>query len=316
MVPQELVRLKGESVLLTVPGHKQLKFIRISWKSGNNNIVEYTNDTDSVLFYPKYKNRVQFDKKDYSLRIGHLEEGNNGIFKAVMIDINGIDTTVAEYSIVIQEKVRTPELLVNSISNISHSCNVSVTCSIGREVWATYSCNQFSCHAVLENYTKASGLQIDVSLDGGAIVCNASNKVSWNTTSVALKDSCTSEKKNFISQIIIISITLVIILLIIVILMCICATVKFKKFSKTNTDPEQSSSIYETVKNNGQERPGNLPSSGIQTVYDVMQGNTYIGKPQSPESDLRSIYSTVQKFNKRDSHAVLIQSTESSNATE
>nr|XP_015195449.1 PREDICTED: uncharacterized protein LOC107076347 isoform X2 [Lepisosteus oculatus] len=172
MVPQELVRLKGESVLLTVPGHKQLKFIRISWRSGNNNIVEYTNNTDSVLFYPKYKNKAQFEKKDYSLRIGHLEEGNIGLFKAVMIDINGIDTTVAEYSIVIQEKVSPPALLVNK----SEFCSFLVMCSTDGAESSTYSCRQSHCTEITANYSRSPALLIDVSTDGRSVVCNVSNQ--------------------------------------------------------------------------------------------------------------------------------------------
>uniref|UniRef100_W5M192 Immunoglobulin V-set domain-containing protein n=1 Tax=Lepisosteus oculatus TaxID=7918 RepID=W5M192_LEPOC len=186
ILPVRLFRVRGDSAHLTVPGYEQLKFFWISWCFGFSNIVEYTKDSERVLLYPKYKNKVQFNKKDFSLLINYLEEGDNGLFKAVVIDILGTDTTVAEYIVYVREKVSPPALLVNK----SEFCSFLVMCSTDGAESSTYSCRQSHCTEITANYSRSPALLIDVSTDGRSVVCNVSNQVSWSISSVAVSDSC------------------------------------------------------------------------------------------------------------------------------
>ncbi|XP_066579199.1 SLAM family member 9 isoform X3 [Amia ocellicauda] len=184
----ELYGLKGDSIGLEVQGHEQLQFKSISWKFNKVNIVEYNTKYDDVDYEDTYKPRVEFSKENKSLTIRNLEETDHGLYTAVMVNNDKVDVTVAKYSLLIQEKIDTPVMVVDSNFSSSKTCNILITCSVKGKLSSTFICNDSLCREETRN--KSAAVVINVSAVDSFFMCNASNHVSWTHSSLGKEKLC------------------------------------------------------------------------------------------------------------------------------
>ncbi|XP_066579198.1 SLAM family member 9 isoform X2 [Amia ocellicauda] len=281
----ELYGLKGDSIGLEVQGHEQLQFKSISWKFNKVNIVEYNTKYDDVDYEDTYKPRVEFSKENKSLTIRNLEETDHGLYTAVMVNNDKVDVTVAKYSLLIQEKIDTPVMVVDSNFSSSKTCNILITCSVKGKLSSTFICNDSLCREETRN--KSAAVVINVSAVDSFFMCNASNHVSWTHSSLGKEKLCPSAEQNQILTAVIVAACVLCLILIMVI--CVIIKSSCKKY----IDTEGISSTYATVQNDGQEKNAKLP----ETRYTVVRKDRFIS--QQKGEDPTSIYSTVQNKNVR-----------------
>uniref|UniRef100_W5LYY6 Immunoglobulin V-set domain-containing protein n=1 Tax=Lepisosteus oculatus TaxID=7918 RepID=W5LYY6_LEPOC len=183
--------LKGKSFLLDVEGVKTEELRRFYWKLNyTQTILEYTLHNTHLDIFPQYKEKVMFYQKNFSLQILKLEESNRGIYTAITQDRHGKDKNIVFYRLIPQDSVIKPELKVKSASVSEERCNISATCTVGQDNSVSYRCQQTQCTEVGRDYTESDDLKIVVTVKNSSIVCNASNRVSNDSHSLALKDVC------------------------------------------------------------------------------------------------------------------------------
>uniref|UniRef100_A0AAZ3RX37 Immunoglobulin subtype domain-containing protein n=1 Tax=Oncorhynchus tshawytscha TaxID=74940 RepID=A0AAZ3RX37_ONCTS len=164
--------LKGQDVLLNVQTNVQLQEVDVLfWKF---------NRLDLVVKYPpkvtfeRYRGRAEFSVGDFSLLLKNIQDGDSGLYDAVVSGNNDRNVFVYLFS----ERVEPPVLTVDSVSSINGICNVTVTCR-GQKTSVTSSCNNnLHCPPAL------------CVCGRGSIICNHSNQVSWVNDTKEIVELC------------------------------------------------------------------------------------------------------------------------------
>ncbi|KAM9458119.1 uncharacterized protein ACWYII_010391 [Salvelinus alpinus] len=185
--------LKGQDVRLDVQTHVTLQDVDVLfWKF--NRAVHVVKYPPKVTF-ERYKGKAAFSEGDFSLLLKNLQEGDSGLYDAVVSGDN--DRNVATYLLEVQERVEPPVLTVNSVTSINGICNVTVTCR-GQNTSVTSSCNNSTCSQVGGESRGAETSTVpllNVYVAGGSIICNHSNQVSWATDTKEIETICASKSK-------------------------------------------------------------------------------------------------------------------------
>ncbi|XP_029497795.1 natural killer cell receptor 2B4-like isoform X2 [Oncorhynchus nerka] len=180
---------KGQDVRLNVQTNVQLQDVDvIFWKFNRSvNVVKYP----PKVTFERYQVRAELIVGDFSLLLKNLQEGDSGLYDAVVSGSN--DRNVAAYLIEVQERVESPVLTVDSNSTINGICNVTVTCR-GQNTSVTSSCNSSTCSQVGESRRAETSTVplLSVYVAGGSIICNHSNQVSWANDTKEIKTICVS----------------------------------------------------------------------------------------------------------------------------
>ncbi|XP_035655256.1 SLAM family member 9-like [Oncorhynchus keta] len=168
---------KGQDVRLNVQTNVTLKDVDVLfWKFNTSvNVIKFP----PKVTFERYRGRAELIVEDFSLLLKNLQEGDSGLYDAVVSGFN--DRNVAYYVLVVQERVEPPVLTVNSVSSINAICKVTVTCR-GQNISVTSSCNSSTCSQVRGESRGAETSTVpllSVYVAGGSIICNHSNKVSW-----------------------------------------------------------------------------------------------------------------------------------------
>ncbi|XP_029499104.1 SLAM family member 5-like isoform X2 [Oncorhynchus nerka] len=179
---------KGQDVRLNVQTHVTLKkdVDVIFWKFNTlHNVVKYP----AKVTFERYQGRAELIAGDFSLLLKNLQEGDSGLYDAVVSGNN--DRNVATYLIKVQERVEPPVLTVDSLSSINGTCNVTVTCR-GQNISVNSSCNSSTCSQVGESRRAETSTVplLSVYVAGGFIICNHSNQVSWANDTKEIKTIC------------------------------------------------------------------------------------------------------------------------------
>ncbi|KAL3988868.1 hypothetical protein ACER0C_013186 [Sarotherodon galilaeus] len=164
------------------------------WKcNSSNNIAKCVFNRDPVVF-DKYAGRAELFGPNCSLKLKKVQHSDSGDYKAVVV--GGREQTVAEYKVIVQDPVTPAKLTVESVSNSSDSCNLTVTCStVDFNISSSFRCDGKICSHAEEKDLKATKIfsSLSVYLHQDTIFCNHSNKVSWNQTMKVLKSYCETE---------------------------------------------------------------------------------------------------------------------------
>ncbi|XP_071217088.1 SLAM family member 9-like isoform X2 [Salvelinus alpinus] len=180
--------LKGQDVHLNVQTNVTLQDVDVLfWKFNSAvNVVKYP----PKATFERYKGKAEFSEGDFSLLLKNLQEGDSGLYDAVVSGDN--DRNVATYLIQVQERVEPPVLTVESNSNINAICNVTVKCRV-QNTFLTSSCNSSTCSQVGGESRGAETSTVpllSVYVAGGSIICNHSNQVSWANDTKEIKTIC------------------------------------------------------------------------------------------------------------------------------
>ncbi|CAB1326726.1 unnamed protein product, partial [Coregonus sp. 'balchen'] len=99
----KLFVLKGQNVRLDVQGYAKLKDIDdLKWTfNKSHNLVKYFNESSKLKAFPKYQGRVEFSEGKFSVLLKNLQEGDSGLYHAVVSGEENKD--VAKYQISVHD---------------------------------------------------------------------------------------------------------------------------------------------------------------------------------------------------------------------
>ncbi|XP_044076723.1 uncharacterized protein LOC122887501 isoform X2 [Siniperca chuatsi] len=92
-----------------------------------------------------------------------------------------------------QDPVSPAGLTVDSVSNSSDSCNLTVTCSAqDSHISSTFTCDHQTCsqEGGERSEVTTSGASLHVYLMNDSIICNHSNQVSWTNNMTKIQHFC------------------------------------------------------------------------------------------------------------------------------
>ncbi|XP_070701577.1 SLAM family member 9-like isoform X2 [Pempheris klunzingeri] len=139
-----------------------------------------------------YKGRIEFPEKKYSLKLKDLQEADTGVYTAEATETDA-SKIIAEYHVTVQGPVSPVNLTVDSVSNNSDSCNITVTCRAqDSHINSTFRCDTKNCsqEGGGRSEVTASGAFLHVYLANDSIICNHSNQVSGIKDMKNTQDFC------------------------------------------------------------------------------------------------------------------------------
>uniref|UniRef100_A0AAY4BKK3 Immunoglobulin domain-containing protein n=1 Tax=Denticeps clupeoides TaxID=299321 RepID=A0AAY4BKK3_9TELE len=228
---QSVVKLEGDSVTLDLGDNTGIT--RITWTFNMNKdiVTYYRSDGQMRIEDNYYKDKVLFNKANFSLLVKNLQKNDSGIYRA-----EGTGSQVlAEYNVSVLgvyfnviKPVKAPVLTLVSKVSTSDSCNVTVNCT-GGDQYLVSSCDNTTCSQ--DKNTPA----LTISIRDYIIFCNSSNPVSWKNRTMDIKPVCHSmclKNENKWTATIAICVSLIIVLILVIMYFI----VKKRKSGKTNTN--------------------------------------------------------------------------------
>ncbi|XP_049454695.1 uncharacterized protein LOC125902416 isoform X3 [Epinephelus fuscoguttatus] len=229
---------KGEDVLLNITRADGLEqVILFSWKFNEKDILVAFVPNNNPTVFPNYTERIEFSVENYSVKLKNLQKTDSGVYTAHGTRVPK-ELKVAEYKVTVQDPVSPVDLTVDSVSNSSNSCNVTVTCRTqDSHISSTFRCDTQTCSQEGGEQSKvtASGASLKVYLEpNGSIICNHSNQVSWTENKEIIEQLCPrhSDVKQPLKDVAGTVIAVVVSLLFILIIMIVAAVVYHRKRGK------------------------------------------------------------------------------------
>ncbi|XP_049454693.1 CD48 antigen-like isoform X1 [Epinephelus fuscoguttatus] len=241
---------KGEDVLLNITRADGLEqVILFSWKFNEKDILVAFVPNNNPTVFPNYTERIEFSVENYSVKLKNLQKTDSGVYTAHGTRVPK-ELKVAEYKVTVQDPVSPVDLTVDSVSNSSNSCNVTVTCRTqDSHISSTFRCDTQTCSQEGGEQSKvtASGASLKVYLEpNGSIICNHSNQVSWTENKEIIEQLCPrhSDVKQPLKDVAGTVIAVVVSLLFILIIMIVAAVVYHRKRGKYNRENIENT-VYE-----------------------------------------------------------------------
>ncbi|XP_051250259.1 SLAM family member 9-like [Dicentrarchus labrax] len=171
---------KGNDVLLNVMKADVIQDVfAVVWTFNKKDVLVRFSPGREPTVSPAYTGRVEFSVNDYSLKVKNLQEADSGVYTA---RVTRDREELAEYNVTVQDAMSPVNLKVDSVSNSSDSCNLTVTCSTqDSHISSTFRCDTKTCRQEggEQSEVTTSGASLHVYLVNHSIICNHSNQVSW-----------------------------------------------------------------------------------------------------------------------------------------
>ncbi|XP_065276553.1 natural killer cell receptor 2B4-like [Emys orbicularis] len=154
---------------------------------------------------PHFINRVTFHPENLSLQIDPFKKSDSGLY-TLRIDTGGGREDITKFRVSVFDRVWQPNLTVLSAHQELGQCNVTLSCSVPGADRVTYGWSRGTSripsdrdHQLPENQ---SLLHVVINANSSDIFyrCNASNRASWATNTVAVKSLCDSPATGFASS--------------------------------------------------------------------------------------------------------------------
>ncbi|XP_042283978.1 uncharacterized protein LOC121908209 isoform X2 [Thunnus maccoyii] len=182
---------KGKDLHLDVKKSVLVEDNEFRWKFNNNhNVVRLSPDKKTIIS-SSYVGRAEFSLQNLSLLLNNVQQNDSGDYTASIIGAN--NQRLAEYKVKIQDPVSPVNLLVDSVSNSTESCNLTVSCNTERSnISSTFRCDDQTCNQRGGEQSKVttSGFTLRVYLLNDSIFCNHSNQVSWTKDLKKIRTLC------------------------------------------------------------------------------------------------------------------------------
>ncbi|XP_056246679.1 uncharacterized protein LOC130178456 [Seriola aureovittata] len=184
---------KGKDLLLEVMEDVPEDFFIFQWKvNGSNTLVSFPPGREPIVS-DVYTGRVEASVKNFSVKLKNLQEADSGVYTARVTGTQG-DKTPAGYSVTVQDPVSPVAMTVDSVSNSSDSCSLTVTCSTqdSHHINSTFTCDNQTCSQEGGERSKVTtlGASLHVHLLKDSIICNHSNQVSWKKNMTNIRNIC------------------------------------------------------------------------------------------------------------------------------
>uniref|UniRef100_A0AAY4BKM3 Immunoglobulin V-set domain-containing protein n=1 Tax=Denticeps clupeoides TaxID=299321 RepID=A0AAY4BKM3_9TELE len=219
---QSVVKLEGDSVTLDLGDNTGIT--RITWTFNMNKdiVTYYRSDGQMRIEDNYYKDKVLFNKANFSLLVKNLQKNDSGIYRIT----SSCKNLISPVCVCVSEPVKAPVLTLVSKVSTSDSCNVTVNCT-GGDQYLVSSCDNTTCSQ--DKNTPA----LTISIRDYIIFCNSSNPVSWKNRTMDIKPVCHKmEDENKWTATIAICVSLIIVLILVIMYFI----VKKRKSGKTNTN--------------------------------------------------------------------------------
>ncbi|XP_028449316.1 uncharacterized protein LOC114565455 isoform X2 [Perca flavescens] len=181
---------KGEYVLLNVTLADDPKDDAVFWRFNKKvNLVRFLAGTETKVF-DDYSVRIEL-LENYSVKLKNLQEADSGVYTAVVS--GGIEKPITGYKVTVQDPVSPVKLSVDSVSNSSDWCNLTVSCRAqDSHINSTFRCDPHTCsqEGGERPQVPPSSADLHVYLSNGSIICNHSNQVSWKKDMKTIKNVC------------------------------------------------------------------------------------------------------------------------------
>ncbi|XP_042283981.1 uncharacterized protein LOC121908212 [Thunnus maccoyii] len=161
------------------------------WKFNNtHNVVSLFPDKRTIIS-SSHVERTEVSLQNHSLLLKNVQQSNSGDYTASIIGDKY--QHVAEYEVIIQDLVSPVQLSVDSVSNSTESCNLTVSCSTEHShISSTFRCDNQTCYQKggEQSEVTTSGSSLHVYLLNDYIICNHSNQVSWTKDLKKIRTLC------------------------------------------------------------------------------------------------------------------------------
>ncbi|KAK1150629.1 hypothetical protein AOXY_G33653 [Acipenser oxyrinchus oxyrinchus] len=303
--PTDRYGLDGESFHLDVEEYNNLTFKKFVWKKNSKIIMEYNLKTQDVDYY-KNEEKLEFDKKTFSLLIKNLENTDSGLYKAETVNDDGENIHVVTYKLRVQAAVSKPMINLTETSNANETCSVTLNCSVeyGDDVFIHWEETGVNNTKSITNGSFLEYTPVPSAGDEESFTCYAENRVSKNSTTITKnKLTCSQPGSVLMLPWVIISVG-VFLLVIIIIFKC---RRKKEKEDGGEYNPRTASggqipthtvtlrvdvedSVNTTYASVGETNQSTSTEKQTSSVYDLVRKDRLNQPP-----DNKTIYATVQK---------------------
>ncbi|XP_066579201.1 SLAM family member 9 [Amia ocellicauda] len=161
-------------------GIQKNTFTQIQWSTGGKLIALGIGEEVNVNRLPRFRGRLSLFQENGSLQINRTEMGDQSVYRVKAIYEDGNEYN-KELQLLVYEKINKPKLELKKNVSTLGICNISVTCSMGIDVFCAADCDNtqgaFLCSKC--DYTDSSfSTSLTVTSNGSSIVCTSSNPVS------------------------------------------------------------------------------------------------------------------------------------------
>ncbi|MEQ2243715.1 hypothetical protein ILYODFUR_009656 [Ilyodon furcidens] len=161
------------------------------WKFITNDVLVSFLSSGESKVRRGYAGRIDILENKYSIKLKNLQKADSGIYTAIVTAAS--EQILTEYNVIVQDPVYPVDLIIDSVSSTSSSCNLTLTCSTeDSNISSTFTCTGKTCHQEGGEKSKVtkSGSSLHVSLSHLSIICNHSNQVSWLQKKTAADHRC------------------------------------------------------------------------------------------------------------------------------
>ncbi|XP_035860901.1 uncharacterized protein LOC118495805 isoform X2 [Sander lucioperca] len=184
---------KREDVLLNVTIADDPEEDTVTWRFNKTvNLVRFLPGNLGTKVSDDYSGRIEFLEK-YSVKLKNLQEADSGVYTAVVSGDK--EKQITEYKITVQDPVSPVKLSVDSVSNSSDWCNLTVSCRAqDSHINSTFRCDTHTHTCSQEGGERPqvtpSAADLHVYLSNGYIICNHSNQVSCTKDIKIIENVC------------------------------------------------------------------------------------------------------------------------------
>ncbi|XP_042285970.1 uncharacterized protein LOC121909484 isoform X2 [Thunnus maccoyii] len=273
------------------------------WKFNTSySIVKLPYESKKII-YKKYSQRAELSDQNHSLLLKNLTQADSGRYVALVTSAK--DRIIAEYKVIVQNPVSPVNLSVDSVSNSTESCNLTVTCSTqDPNISSTFRCDTQTCNQMEgeQPEVSTSGSSLHVYLLNDSIICNHSNEVSWEEDMKEIWDFCPLNAVSDPGQIIAIGIGIAVFLCLLICGLSIICQQKRKKTCKITCDVPQNINPAQRPNQNATEDASGLSP---QSTYALVEFPTRPTGSNETNTLPETIYAQVNKAPKSTHHPEL-----------
>ncbi|XP_035861352.1 uncharacterized protein LOC118495916 [Sander lucioperca] len=179
---------KGEDVFLNVTIADVSTEDLVFWRF--NKTVNLARFSPGIFVFDNYKERIEFLEK-YSVKLKNLQEADSGVYTVLVSGDK--EKQITGYKITVQDPVSPVNLSVDSVSNSSDWCNLTVSCRAqDSHINSIFRCDTHTCsqEGGERPQVTPSAADLHVYLSNGSIICNHSNQVSWKKDMKTIENVC------------------------------------------------------------------------------------------------------------------------------